>query len=240
MTAYALYGLAEAKRAGYRIEEYRLQNGARALAAMYAEYPRAEPDLKAYVAYVMRRALPDRDEVNYRGGQDDQRTYSHDAARNELWDARERMSAYGRALLLLMLDEAKDARGNELARDADRRSAERRRAVLVGARSRSAALRLRRHQRRSHGDRGARARPPRSGQSAARSRRALADAESPRRLLVDDQADRDGALRAARSPAGAQRDRRSRSASMSIVNGTIGRHADVHRGLAHGAAIRSS
>ena len=32
MTAYALYGLAEAKRAGYQVEEYRLQNGARALA----------------------------------------------------------------------------------------------------------------------------------------------------------------------------------------------------------------
>src|SRR5262249_28308150 len=32
MTAYALYGLNEAKRAGYRVEDYRLQNGVRALA----------------------------------------------------------------------------------------------------------------------------------------------------------------------------------------------------------------
>ena len=39
MTAYALFGLAEASRAGYQVEEYRLQNGARALATMYAEYP---------------------------------------------------------------------------------------------------------------------------------------------------------------------------------------------------------
>ena len=115
MTAYALYGLTEAKRAGYKIEDYRVQNGARALAAMYADYPRAESDLKAYMAYVMRRASPDRDEVNDRSGQDEQRRYSHDAARSELWDARARMSPYGRALLLLILDEAKDQRGNELA-----------------------------------------------------------------------------------------------------------------------------
>jgi uncharacterized protein YfaS (alpha-2-macroglobulin family) len=37
-------------------------------------------------------------------------------ALNELWSARDRMSSYGRALLLLALDDAKDARGNELAR----------------------------------------------------------------------------------------------------------------------------
>jgi uncharacterized protein YfaS (alpha-2-macroglobulin family) len=63
----------------------------------------------------MRRASPDRDEVNYRSAQDEQRTYRHDAARNELWDARARMSPYGRALLLLILDEVTDQRGNKLA-----------------------------------------------------------------------------------------------------------------------------
>jgi uncharacterized protein YfaS (alpha-2-macroglobulin family) len=117
MTAYALYGYTEAKRAGYRIEDYRVQNGARSLAAMYADFPRAEPDLKAYMAYVLRQAVPDRDEVNYRGGpdQNETRTYRHDQARNELWDARARMSSYGRALLLLILDAAADPRGNELA-----------------------------------------------------------------------------------------------------------------------------
>ena len=101
MTAYALYGLAEARRAGYQVEQYRLENGVRALAAMYAEYPRAVPDLKAYVAYVLRRAKPDED---------------HSSRLNELWEARSRMSSYGRALLLLMLDDGKDGRGNELAR----------------------------------------------------------------------------------------------------------------------------
>jgi uncharacterized protein YfaS (alpha-2-macroglobulin family) len=101
MTAYALYGLTEARRAGYQVDQYRVENGVRALAAMYAEYPRAEPDLKSYVAYALRRAAPDHD---------------HSARLNELWEARDRMSAYGRALLLLTLDDAKDGRGNELAR----------------------------------------------------------------------------------------------------------------------------
>ena len=44
-----------------------------------------------------------------------QGSYSHAAARDELWGMRSGMSAYGRALLLLLLDETKDARGNELA-----------------------------------------------------------------------------------------------------------------------------
>ena len=73
MTAYALYGLAEAKRAGYQVEEYRLENGARALAAMYAEYPRAEPDLKAYWSYML---LPARDSWPERRSHGDERSTS--------------------------------------------------------------------------------------------------------------------------------------------------------------------
>jgi alpha-2-macroglobulin len=114
MTAYALWGLDEARRAGVRVTEYRLANAARALAQMYAQYPRVEPDLKAYEAYVLQRAAADQQEIMwYDEGQ--QGRYRHDAARDELWDLRSRMSAYGRALLLLVLDEAKDPRGHELA-----------------------------------------------------------------------------------------------------------------------------
>ncbi len=101
MTAYAIYGLTEAARAGYPVDQQRVENGARALAAMYDQFPRAEPDLKAYVVYVLARARPGDD---------------HTAKRNDLWEARSRMSSYGRALLLLVLDDAKDARGGELAR----------------------------------------------------------------------------------------------------------------------------
>jgi len=114
MTAYALWGLEEARRAGIKVETYRIANGSRALAYMYAQYPRVEPDLKAYEAYVLQRSAGDAAEIAwYQDGQ--QGRYSHAVVRDELWGIRGRMSAYGRALLLLLLDEAKDSRGNELA-----------------------------------------------------------------------------------------------------------------------------
>jgi alpha-2-macroglobulin len=97
MTAYAVYGLIEAKRAGYRIDDSRVENGAQRLAAMYAEYPRAEPDLKAYVAYVLRRAAPQGEPLRYQGASG-QAQFDPAEALNTLWEARDRMSAYGRAL----------------------------------------------------------------------------------------------------------------------------------------------
>jgi uncharacterized protein YfaS (alpha-2-macroglobulin family) len=114
MTAYALWGLEEARRAGIKVDTGRISNGSRALAQMYAQYPRVEPDLKAYEAYVMQRiAGTDAQVPWYADGQ--QGVYAHAAVRDELWGLRSRMSAYGRSLLLLLLDEVKDARGNELA-----------------------------------------------------------------------------------------------------------------------------
>ena len=113
MTAYALWGLDEARRAGVKVDLQRVGNGARALAHMYAQYPRVDPDLKAYEAYVLQRTSADPTISWYADGS--QGVYSHEVARTELWDMRSRMSAYGRALLLLLLDETKDARGNQLA-----------------------------------------------------------------------------------------------------------------------------
>ena len=114
MTAYALWGLDEARRAGVKVDLQRIRNGSSQLAHLYAAYPRVEPDLKAYEAYVLQRIATDASPVSwYAEGQ--QGTYSYAAARDELWAMRSRMSAYGRALLLLLLDETKDARANELA-----------------------------------------------------------------------------------------------------------------------------
>jgi hypothetical protein len=114
MTAYALWGLSEARRAGAKVDEVRIDNAARALARMYLTYPRALPDLKAYMAYALRRSIPDGDEiVSY--GEGGPVTYRHGTARDELWEARARLSAFGRAMLLLLLDEAKDTRGDALA-----------------------------------------------------------------------------------------------------------------------------
>ncbi|MFN7915295.1 MAG: MG2 domain-containing protein [Vicinamibacterales bacterium] len=101
MTAYAVDGLLQAKASGVRLEEYRINSGARALAQLWAEYPRAMPDLKAYELYVLARA----------------ELYGFDvaAALDELWDARGRMSPTGQAFLLMTLDGRKDTRGNQLA-----------------------------------------------------------------------------------------------------------------------------
>jgi uncharacterized protein YfaS (alpha-2-macroglobulin family) len=114
MTAYAVWALDEARRAGVKVSEHRINLGARALARLYNNYPRVEPDLKVYEAYVLQRAASDEAEFSW---YDEGTThkYAHAAARDEAWEARSRMSAYGRALLLLLLDEAKDPRGNELA-----------------------------------------------------------------------------------------------------------------------------
>ena len=114
MTAYAVWGLDEARRAGVKVTEFRLQNGARALAQLYQKYPRVEPDLKAYEAFVLQRAMSAEPKITWYTDGEEQ-SYTHAAAREELWEARTRMSAYGRALLLQLMDEAKDARGNELA-----------------------------------------------------------------------------------------------------------------------------
>ena len=82
--------------------------------SLYSAYPRVEPDLKAYEAYVLQRAAADQPQIAWYADRQ-QGNYAHAAARDELWGLRSRMSAYGRALLLLLLDETKDSRGNQLA-----------------------------------------------------------------------------------------------------------------------------
>lgn len=114
MTAYALWGLDEARRAGVKVDLQRISNGTRELAHMYALYPRVEPDLKAYEAYVLQRAAGTEATISWYADRAEG-VYSHEVARTELWDMRSRMSAYGRALLLLLFDETKDERGNQLA-----------------------------------------------------------------------------------------------------------------------------
>ncbi|MPZ18524.1 MAG: hypothetical protein GEV06_11515 [Luteitalea sp.] len=108
MTAYALWALIEARRSGLAVDQSRLQRAADALAALYAAYPRAVPELKAYATYVL--ALG-------RGEGLEAAAFDQRAALETLWAARGRMSAYGRALLLLALDLAKDRRASTLARE---------------------------------------------------------------------------------------------------------------------------
>jgi alpha-2-macroglobulin len=111
MTAYAIYGLLEAKANGYQVDAAKIRQGLGALVRLYREYPRAVPALKAYMIFVISRAraaglVPDAGEGA---------NFDHAAALNETWARRGDLTPYGRALLLLTLDAEKDQRGNELA-----------------------------------------------------------------------------------------------------------------------------
>jgi uncharacterized protein YfaS (alpha-2-macroglobulin family) len=112
MTAYALYGLVEAKRSGYRVDLERISRGASALAQLYAKYPRAVPEVKAYIAYVLTLTTPEVKNL-YQVG--DTVSSTQTRALNEAWDARARMSSYGNAFLLLALNAAKDPRAADVA-----------------------------------------------------------------------------------------------------------------------------
>lgn len=114
MTAYAVAGLLEAKQAGYKVDEWKISQGVRALKKLYAEYPRAVPDLKAYATWVVLLAKGRGIEAEEWG---EQPSWEQSSALNDLWNARGRMTTYGRGLLLMALDLATDARGNDLARE---------------------------------------------------------------------------------------------------------------------------
>jgi len=111
MTAYAVYGLLETRQNGYRVDEWRIRRGLGAIVQLYREYPRAVPALKAYLLYVLARASAAGLEPAP-GGE----PFDRAAALNEVWSARDRLTPYGRALLLLAFDALKDGRGDELAR----------------------------------------------------------------------------------------------------------------------------
>jgi uncharacterized protein YfaS (alpha-2-macroglobulin family) len=113
MTAYAVYGLLEARRAGYKVEDSRLRIGKLALERLFDQYPRAVPDLKAYMAYVLVAAQVATASGGDGGGG---REATGTRAVEQVWSRREAMTPYGQALLLLSLDALRDRRGEELAR----------------------------------------------------------------------------------------------------------------------------
>lgn len=114
MTAYAIFGLLEAQAAGYKVDNWRLSNGVRALGRLYRDYPAALLDLKAYETYVLLRAA---EAGVVRPPQGDGPAWTRQSSLDELWAGRRRMTAYGISLLLLALDSVKDARGTDLARE---------------------------------------------------------------------------------------------------------------------------
>ncbi|WP_157899252.1 alpha-2-macroglobulin family protein [Luteitalea pratensis] len=108
MTAYALYGLLEARAASIEVPSAALQNGTSALARQLVETPAMVPELKAYAAYVLARAAA-------ADAKPEQDGFDAAALVTELWGRRTDMSPYGQAWLLLALHTNKDARAGELA-----------------------------------------------------------------------------------------------------------------------------
>ncbi len=99
MTAYVVAGLAQAKDAGYPIDEQRLKNGRGSLLKQIKENSRALADVRAYMIYAL--AL---------SGDVD-----HDLVEN-LYASREKFSAHGQALTALLLMRLKDSRAQEFVK----------------------------------------------------------------------------------------------------------------------------
>jgi hypothetical protein len=109
MTAYALYGLLESRRLGLAVAPARIAGAVNATARLYAAYPRAVPDLRAYLAYVLALA-------SSRGVDPDPDTeWNQRDALDALERESRRLSPYGLALLVLALDAARDPRAEALA-----------------------------------------------------------------------------------------------------------------------------
>jgi hypothetical protein len=99
MTAYVVAGLAQAKQAGYPVDEQRLSRGRDSLLQQIKETPRALADIRAYLVYAL--ALSgDLDRSLVEG----------------LYASREKLSPHGQALMALLMMQLKDPRGQEFAK----------------------------------------------------------------------------------------------------------------------------
>jgi uncharacterized protein YfaS (alpha-2-macroglobulin family) len=108
MTAYAMYGLLEARAADVQVPHDAMQKGSTALARQVAETPAMVPELKAYAAYVLVRAKAADVPARHEG-------FDLDALLNDLWARRSDITPYGQAWLLLALHSGSDPRAGELA-----------------------------------------------------------------------------------------------------------------------------
>jgi uncharacterized protein YfaS (alpha-2-macroglobulin family) len=96
MTTDVVAGFAQAKAAGIELKADSLENGVKWLKAAYAKEPRMLADLKSYAVYALALA--------------GDKSLIEDA-----WNQRDKMSAYGRAMLGIALESVKDARAAQIA-----------------------------------------------------------------------------------------------------------------------------
>ena len=108
MTAYALYGLLEARASDIQVPYDALQKGTASLARQLVETPALVPELQAYSAYVLVRARAADMPARHEG-------FDLDRLLQALWDRRSDLSPYGQAWLLLALHAGNDQRAGELA-----------------------------------------------------------------------------------------------------------------------------
>jgi uncharacterized protein YfaS (alpha-2-macroglobulin family) len=99
MTAYVVAGLAQARDAGYPIDENRLRRGRESLQRQIQENPRAIADLRAYLIYAL--AL---------SGDFDR------ALAEGLYEGREKLSPNGQALMALVFARMKDPRAQQFVK----------------------------------------------------------------------------------------------------------------------------
>jgi uncharacterized protein YfaS (alpha-2-macroglobulin family) len=98
MTAYVVSGLGQAKDAGYKVEEYRLNRGRQWLYSALIAHPEMISDLRAYVVYALATT----------GG-------APKEALDKAWKSRDKLSDEGIALVGLALDAAGDGRARDAA-----------------------------------------------------------------------------------------------------------------------------
>ncbi|MBS1813113.1 MAG: hypothetical protein JST84_33415 [Acidobacteria bacterium] len=111
MTAYVVDGLTQATRAGYGVESYRISNGREALKKMIESHKAEDgkpidPESHAYMVYAF--VISGEKGDNYL---------------NDLFNQRNTLQPYGRALLALALKERNDKRADQVASDLERSAA---------------------------------------------------------------------------------------------------------------------
>lgn len=99
MTAYVVAGLAQAKQAGYPVDEQRLERGRESLLQQIKENPRALAAIRVYLLY----ALAVSGDVD-------------GALVENLYSSRAKFSAHGQALMALLLLQLKDSRAQEFVK----------------------------------------------------------------------------------------------------------------------------
>lgn len=105
MTAYVVSGLGQARDAGYKIEDYRLNRGREFLTTALAAHPNMIPDLRAYVAYALAAT----------GGAPKEEI-------DKIFEQRGKVSDEGLALTGLALDSANDSRAKNVAAEIEKKA----------------------------------------------------------------------------------------------------------------------